>query len=155
MSREASSAPRLQDGRVLAVEGATAELYDPATGTWNPTGAPVIPIGGWPVLLLDGRVLDLGGDTAELYDPATGTWSLTGSPSTSFQGPVTVLLNGKALAVYSDSAALYDPATGTWTPTAPTIVPRFALNTATLLFDGRGLVVSGSFDSNAAELYTP
>ncbi|NRD55270.1 Kelch repeat-containing protein [Corallococcus exiguus] len=155
MSREASSAPRLQDGRVLAVEGATAELYDPATGTWSPTGAPVIPIGGWPVLLLDGRVLDLGGDTAELYDPATGTWSLTGSPSTSFQGPVTVLLNGKALAVYSDSAALYDPATGTWTPTAPTIVPRFALNTATLLFDGRVLVVSGSFDSNAAELYTP
>ncbi|WP_249351456.1 kelch repeat-containing protein [Corallococcus exiguus] len=94
-----------------------------------------------------------------------GTWALTG-PRVSFSlrlyTTATRLQDGKVLLAGGmdefftlRTAELYDPATGTWTPTAPTIVPRFALNTATLLFDGRVLVVSGSFDSNAAELYTP
>ncbi|MGE6759827.1 kelch repeat-containing protein [Corallococcus interemptor] len=152
----------LRDGRVLVAGGrnlegdvTTAELYDPATGTWSATGSPVAPVDGAMALLPDGRVLAVAGTTAQLYDPATGTWSLTGSPPAPLGGPETVLLDGKVLVTYADAAALYDPATGTWTPTAPTIVPRFGINTATRLLDCRVLVTSGSFDLDTAELYTP
>ena len=84
----------LPDGKVLVAGGfpiprhalASAELYDPATGTWSATGS--LNIGrGWShtatPLLADGRVLVVGGfgfsfgalRSAELYDPATGTWA--------------------------------------------------------------------------------
>jgi hypothetical protein len=94
------SATLLPDGRVLVAGGdghlgagasdpakvnteglATAEIYDPTTGAFSPTGS----MGAWrawhaAVLLEDGRVLVAGGrenpDTlAELYDPKTGQFS--------------------------------------------------------------------------------
>ncbi|RKI74842.1 kelch-like protein [Corallococcus sp. AB049A] len=160
--RYENPATLLQDGRVLVAGGrnldgdvTTAELYDPGTGTWSSTGSPVAPVNGSLALLPDGKVFAVSGTAAQLYDPATGTWTLTGSPPAPLGGPETVLRNGKVLVAYVDAAALYDPATGTWTPTAPTIVPRYGLNTATLLPDGRVLVTSGSYESEAAELYTP
>jgi len=68
----------LADGRVLIVGGTghetadpfvTAELYDPATGTFSPTGSTLTPSFGLvATTLLDGRVLILGED-AELYEP--------------------------------------------------------------------------------------
>src|SRR5438309_1665871 len=85
------TATLLPDGRVLVVGGeqahtplASAELYDPATGTWSVTDS--LNDGRADhveTLLPNGMVLVAGGtnfeiDTAELYDPATGTWSLTG-----------------------------------------------------------------------------
>src|SRR6266571_445417 len=105
-----TSAALLPDGRVLLAGGmsaypfpslASAELYDPATGTWSATGSMAdqriwtsedASAEGFLVVLPDGKVLTAGGvsrpdnfgasDTylksAELYDPATGTWSPAG-----------------------------------------------------------------------------
>ncbi len=64
---------------------ATAEIYDPATGTFSFTGSLATARGGpSTTLLADGTVLVAGGignptpgvflASAEVYDPATGTW---------------------------------------------------------------------------------
>ena len=72
---------------------ATAELFDPATGSWSATGAMNFArVGAEAVTLADGRVLVVGSstipvtrvdgrayDSAEIYDPATGRFSLAGS----------------------------------------------------------------------------
>ena len=98
--RSVQTATRLSDGRVLVAGGfddwaalATAEIYDPATGTWAPTGSMVEGRGYHTATLLpDGRVLVAGGrsnnsstghalSSAELFDPATGTWTPTASMS--------------------------------------------------------------------------
>ena len=101
--RAAASAVRLPNGRVLVVGGmdagsppstmASAEIYDPKTNTWTPTGSlhfarfEDVPA----VLLPGGRVLVTGGfaDTnfptpavlasTEIWNPHTGQWT-TGDP---------------------------------------------------------------------------
>jgi hypothetical protein len=90
------TATLLQNGKVLVVGGyskfgwntSSAELYDPASGTWSTTGS--LATGRalhTATLLQDGKVLVAGGvsgfggtylKSAELYDPATGTWTTTG-----------------------------------------------------------------------------
>jgi len=68
----------------------TAELYDPATNSWSPTGSLVAPRHTTSAVVLEnGRVLIPAGfsapdthdtsNTADLYNPVTGTWSLTGN----------------------------------------------------------------------------
>jgi hypothetical protein len=95
-------------GKVLVADGgdssgrgrplhftASAELYDPTTGQWLPTGIPTWARGGHTANLLpSGKVLVVGAGptfptfdqgfsrttaTAELFDPATGRWTPTGS----------------------------------------------------------------------------
>ena len=59
----------------------SAELYDPDTQVWTPTGPLNSPrITHTATLLTDGRVLIAGGsNNAELFDPVAGTWTFTGS----------------------------------------------------------------------------
>ena len=179
------AAARLLDGRVLVAStdgtGTSAELYDPGTGSWTATGSMGNARYATTLTLLpDGKVLLAGGDivthffnpsvaTAELYDPGTGAWTPTGSLSTARSGHTATLLpSGKVLVAGGSndndtlsyrlaSAELYDPAIGTWTPTGDMTQVRQS-HTATLLGDGRVLVVGGWGDeaiSASAEVYDP
>ncbi len=178
----------LANGKVLVVAGydsnspdatplRSAELYDPATGSWTVTGALITArVFSTETLLLNGKVLVAGGgpddenglDKAELYDPATGQWSATGSLTIARAGHTATLLpNGKVLiaAGYNGnslhkSAELYDPVTGSWTATADLSVAR-VVHSATLLANGRVLVAAGINDPSgasglaSAELFNP
>jgi len=84
-------ATALEDGMVLVVRWSYGEpasgraaLYDPATGTWTPTGDMADPgaASRTATRLLDGTVLLAGGSgagdgaaNAEVYDPASGSWA--------------------------------------------------------------------------------
>ncbi len=85
-ARQGHTATLLPNGQVLVAGGdtclyggcpalASAELYNPATGTWAPTGSMNVARSHHTATLLpNGQVLAAGGDagSAELYNPATG-----------------------------------------------------------------------------------
>jgi hypothetical protein len=187
------TATLLTDGRVLVAGGghaswvglqgdpflASAELYDPKTGTFSPTGSMTTAREDHTATRLrDGRVLIVGGDdatshgvaTAEIYDPKTGTFSPTGSMATprGFH-TATLLADGRVLVAGGDTAGwtssgnlataeLYDPKTGTFTATGSMSTTR-AYHAATRLPDGRVLVTggadNGATDLASAEIYDP
>jgi hypothetical protein len=183
-ARSDATTTLLQDGRVLVAGGdsgdattskalASAELYDPKTGTFGPTGSMAVARAlHHAVLLKDGRVLVEGGwsasgDTAaaELYDPATGTFSPAGSmPEARIYDTATLLPNGRVLIAGGTGAGgvdpsvpataeLYDPATGAFSETGSMAFGRHD-QTATLLRDGRVLIVGG-FESDPLYTYRP
>jgi hypothetical protein len=175
------TATLLSDSRVLILGGygpasnkalASAELYDPKTGTFSATGSMSTAISSiTATLLADGRVLVAGGafpnlDSFEIYNPKTGQFSATGSPVSPRAGETATLLrDGRVLVAGGNSnqmelasAELYDPATGEFSVTGSMIAGR-RLHTATLLSDGRVLIAGGSTMSGqpltSAELYDP
>ena len=185
-ARSNHTATLLPSGKVLVAGGvdssfneiASAELYDPVTGSWSNTG----PLGTardshTATLLPNGKVLVAGGvdgsfneiASAELYDPASGTWTATGSLGTArTRHTATLLSNGEVLVAGGSradfgnifaSAELYNPASGTWTTTGSLNTASHA-HTATLLPDGKVLVAGGfnfnfPFFLSRAELYDP
>ncbi|HEX8439841.1 kelch repeat-containing protein [Archangium sp.] len=178
------TATRLPDGTVLIVGGsngnvwpepffASAEVYDPTSGTWRTTGAMSAPRARHAAAPLpDGKVLVSGGygngfkSTAEVYDPATGSWRATGSmTSVRYDHTATPLPGGKVLVAggqngsgaYVPMAEVYDPATGTWSATGTMLSPRYH-HTATPLPGGKVLVVGGEGAGGrlaSAEVYDP
>lgn len=82
------TAIELRDGRVLATDGDTSELFDPDSGTWTAVDGPHRGYGA-PVVLSDGRVLFSGDEgmgeeawfTAELFDPISGAWDQVTTPA--------------------------------------------------------------------------
>jgi hypothetical protein len=180
--RAAYTATLLSNGTVLVAGGfgqlgtgvawASAELYDPSSGTWTATGNMLTTHSGHTATLLhDGRVLVVGGfnNTGELYDPSSGTWTATGNMVTTW-GPAftaTLLTDGRVLVAGENSnagvdpvsAELYDPASGAWTATGSMVTFRSG-HTATLLPDGKVLVAGGGgfggkTDLSSAEVYDP
>jgi O-glycosyl hydrolase len=171
----------LPNGQVLVAGGDgssgvtnSAELYNPATGTWTATNSlTTARYAHTATLLPNGQVLVAGGEdsngnsisSAELYNPASGTWTATGPLNTArFVHTATLLPNGQVLVAGGDgssgvtnSAELYNPATGTWTATNSLTTARCS-HTATLLPNGKVLVAGGDGSSgilSSAELYNP
>src|SRR3989304_3352953 len=189
-ARHEATANLLSNGKVLIAGGynnsdtlSTAELYDPATGSFTPTGSMVTGrVWHTATLMPNGKVLIAGGrnqisvplSSAEVYDPGPGGMGIF-TPTSGFMGiarlghTATLLPNGKVLiaggrndASAHSSAELYDPATGFFTPTIQRMrTPRHD-HTPTLLPNGR-VLIAGGWDSSGSvyasysstEIYDP
>ncbi len=189
VDRRDHTATLLTNGKVLIVGGYgwtsgftnIAELYDPATGSFSPTGSAQYIHGqrSTATRLADGRVLIVGGydgiacqKIAEIYDPSTATFTATANPPVVAHAwhTATLLPNGKVLIAggYDASfatqavAELYDPAAGTFQLTGSLIADR-AGHSATLLPSGKVLVTGGVQTTtpgfgiclNSVEIYDP
>ncbi|HEV2417194.1 MAG TPA: kelch repeat-containing protein [Terriglobia bacterium] len=186
-ARMSHTATLMQNGKVLITGGintnfspfelASAELYDPSTGTFTYTGIMNSARAGHTAALLNnGMVLIAGGNdnatdlaTAELYDPNAGTFTPTGSLLTAREnhtatllGDGTVLVAGGATDDGSSvlsSAEIYNPSTGTFAATGSLNTER-EFHTATLLNGGK-LIVAGGYNNSAPyelasiEIYDP
>jgi hypothetical protein len=181
------TATLLANGKVLIAGGAdqdptgaglaSAELYDPSTGTFTQTGS--MSVGRFlhtATLLQNGKVLIVGGAltstsdpvaTAEIYDPSTGTFTTTGAMATAReQHTATLLPDGRVLIAGgatstgpgdlqpTATAEVYDPSAGSFSSTGSMTEAR-TYHTATLLPAGNVLVAGGGNENSTAESYDP
>jgi hypothetical protein len=162
--RETHTATLLPNGKVLVFGGrsasgtylSSAELYNPASGTWSATGSSGAPRAAHTATLLpSGRVLVIAGvyaggnqPGAALYDPATGMWSLTAGTNRA-ACRATLLPSGKVLLSgghiendpnnYSRYSVIYDPGLGFVRPDWQPVV-----NQRPPLFLGERMGIGGS-----------
>jgi hypothetical protein len=192
--RRLHKAAPLPDGKVLITGGLggdsntangylnSAEIYDPATGTFTWTAGGIT--GGLntarynhqAILLYTGEVLIVGGvgpgsvvlNSAELYDPETDTFTAIGDMITARTNLLlTTLPNGKILVSNGSSdttgtpiqaVEIYDPATGNFTSASNALEARY-YNRIVRLDNGKTIFVGGqttanpSSVTNSAELY--
>lgn len=164
-ARTRHSATLLEDGRVLLIGGegeggalASAEAYDPETGTFVALGSlQHARYDHQSVLLADGRVLVVGGvqgitrvPQAEIFDIETENFrevsSLTepriGHTATRLQDGAVVVSGGLGDEAFATALEIFDPAAETFSTAATTTEPRY-LHTATLLDDGSVFIAGG------------
>jgi len=170
----------LPNGKVLIAGGNTvcfvpgpclgtnmAELYDPGTSSFAPTGS-MSPadshIGG--ILLADGRVFfaSFSNDCVsrslaaiELYDPSIGSFNTVGTAAAitsvttaTLLSDGRVLLTGYGATCSAYGTEIYDPIAGTSTPVANSLPDE--PSAAIALADGRVLL---QFYENDAQIYDP
>jgi hypothetical protein len=177
VARAGPSSTLLGNGKVLVAGGvyytgvipytavahylASAELYDPSTGTFTLTGSLHTARDGQSATVLkDGNVLLAAGQndntqnygylsSAELYNPATGKFSVTGSLNTPrFLHTAHLLASGQVLIVAGNhfgsiaSAELYDPTSKTFSNTSSLNTPRQG-HASALLTNGQVLAAGG------------
>jgi hypothetical protein len=174
-ARMGQTATVLRDGRVLIVGGvrnigfraalASAEIYNPATGTFTATAPMAAPREGHTATLLrDGRVLVAGGssngtvtiDSAEIFDPAAARWIRAGHMTVPREAHVAVLLgSGKVLIagggrggmpggyIAYQNAEIFDPVVARFTAVAAPMRSDRVGAAAVALEDGRALIVGG------------
>ncbi|BDU77020.1 Kelch repeat-containing protein [Mesoterricola sediminis] len=187
-ARAGHTATRLKDGRVLVVGGRdstclftcpvtiwrSAELFDPATGTWSDTGSMAQGRTGHTATLLpDGRVLIAGGtspdllDTdvsslVEVWDPATGVFTVAGNllrprsnHTATLLGDGTLLLAGGLTygegTLATATAEAFDPRTGQSRLAVSDLTTRYG-HAAVRLPSGHLLLLGGSEGGGALKL---
>jgi len=195
-SRYLHSATMLDNGQVLVAGGvncpapgsctylSSAELYNPASGTFTNAASAMAQARSAPAVLLNnGNVLHAGGyfcdgsgncsslSSAEIFSPATGSFTSAGNMTVARSGQTMTLLgNGTVLIAGGEtctsatscsalsSAEIYDPIAGTFTSTSTSMsAARFGASAVAL---SSGLVlIAGGFDGTnmpaSAELYDP
>lgn len=183
LPRALHTATRLPDGRVLITGGQksgapgdialdSAELFDPATGRFTPTGSMACARHSHTATLLNsGLVFIAGGDgpspdlvwrAGELYDPATGAFQLleqhmvysrTGHSATLLDSGL-VLIAGGMDWVYGprNTAEIFDPATNGFRFLSSTLSVPFPAPGAIKLASGKVLFVLGI---HGAQLFEP
>ncbi|HHJ39639.1 MAG TPA: hypothetical protein ENJ86_09295 [Methylothermaceae bacterium] len=187
-ARSSHTMTQLPDGKILVAGGneqKATELFDPENETWAATGDMVMPRSGHTATLLpNGLVLVVGGRTvneagvtsttatAEIYNPSTGTWRTTGAMNVPrYRHTATLLRDGRVLVVGGccervygrkralNSAEIYDPSTETWVLVS-SMSERRRSHTAHILADGSVLIAGGSGHTfkggtKSAEIYYP
>jgi hypothetical protein len=176
-ARESHTATLLKNGNVLIMGGhkgrhsaitiySSAEIYNPASGTFSSTGNLTVRRHKHDATLLaDGRVLIIGGSderdgrggsayrNAEVFTPTTGTFTAVGSMNAArykLQGTTVLLNNGKVLiAGGANIAEVFDPATNTFSIANGDMGTLRLFATATLLGNGQVLIIGGYDDSQA------
>src|ERR1022692_501226 len=135
----------------------SAELYDPFTGTFSPTGSMTgAGLHHTATLLPNGKIFINWGSSAELYDPSSGTFTAIDRMAPG-GGTATLLTNGKVLFT-GLPATLYDLADGTFAATGGYAGTPGNLGSATLLPDGHVLItgdVGCCYDVGQTEIYDP
>ncbi|MCW3020088.1 MAG: Kelch domain protein [Solirubrobacterales bacterium] len=167
-AREGSVAAPLPNGDVLIAGGAgqkTAEVFNPATDSFNPTGETPqdVRAGAAAAPLPNGDVLIVGGSggekTAELYDPATGAFTaVTEKLRIARTGAVAARLPDGDVLIAGGStetaAELYEPTAGTFTATSQSMLSARSGAAAAALPNGEVLIAGGGTLATA-ELFNP